>query len=240
MVILTTLSPFADNGSHIKRIGVRLNVNRYHVSNPNAYTPPGGPTPLSTDEIQRLIAEGKLLRILRPDLRENIQRLIRVDASDNPRVVGHVVGHVVDHVVDHVVVHRGEIYLSFQGIDDSGERELVYHLVQQLQAGAVIDMALLPEPLRVILEPGHVRRSRLAAAFMLCGLTGVASGVVALAISVLATTVLSMPVAHFAGMEVTAIVFVVFCVLGWFASAVIVWARFKPPSAKVYDQRSSM
>lgn len=171
------------------------------------------------DEIQSLIAEGKLLRILRPDLRENIQHLIQVNASDNP----------------HVVVHQGEIYLSFQGIDDSGQRELVYHLVQQLQAGAVIDTALLPAPLRAILEPGHVRRSRLAGAFVLCVLIGVASGVIALAISVLATTVLDMPVAYFAGMEVTAIVFVVFCVLGWFTSAVIVWARFKLPSASVFD-----
>ena len=179
------------------------------------------------DEIQSLIAEGKLLRILRPDLRENIQHLIQVNASDNP--------HVVDHNVDHVVVHQGEIYLSFQGIDDSGQRELVYHLVQQLQAGAVIDTALLPAPLRAILEPGHVRRGRLAGAFVLCVLIGVASGVIALAISVLATTVLDMPVAHFAGMEVTAIVFVVFCVLGWFTSAVIVWARFKLPSASVFD-----
>lgn len=183
------------------------------------------------DEIQSLIAEGKLLRILRPDLRENIQHLIQVNASDNP--------HVVNHNVDHVVVHQGEIYLSFQGIDDPRQRERIYHLVQQLQAGGAINAALLPAPLRAILEPGQVRRNRLAAALVLCAVTGVVSGVVAMAISVLATTVLSTPAGHFAGMDITAVVFVVFCVLGWFTSAVAVWARFKPPSARVHDQRRS-
>ena len=191
------------------------------------YTPLGKSTPLSTGEIQRLTAEGKLLRILRPDLRENIQREIRVNASDNP------------YAVDYVVECDGEIYLSFQGIDDPRQRELIYQLVQQLQAGGAINGALLPAPLRAILEPGQVRRNRLAAAFVLCAVTGVVSGVIAMAISVLATTVLSTPAGHFAGMDITAVVFVVFCVLGWFTSAVAVWARFKPPSARVHDQRRS-
>ena len=197
------------------------------MSKSTPYTPLGKPTPLSTGEIQTLIAEGKLLRILRPDLRENIQRVIRVNASDNP------------YVVDHVVECDGEIYLSFQGIDDPRQRERIYHLVQQLQAGGAINAALLPAPLRAILEPGQVRRNRLAAALVLCAVTGVVSGVVAMAISVLATTVFSTPTGHFAGMDITAVVVGVFCVLGWFTSAVAVWARFKPPSARVHDQRRS-
>ena len=198
------------------------------MSESTPYTPLGEPTPLSASEIQRLTAEGRLLRILRPDLRENIQRAIASGASENP------------NVVNHVLEHDGEIYLSFQGIDDPRQRELIYHLVQQLQAGAVINTALLPAPLRTILEPGHVRHNRLAAAFVLCAVTGVASGIIAMALSVLATTVLSTPVGHFAGMDITAVVFVVFCVLGWFTSAVTLWTRYKAPSAKVNTQRPSM
>lgn len=166
----------------------------------------------STDEIHKLVAEGKLLRILRPDLKEKIQRAVMAGAPAHP----------------YIVQYDGEIYLAFYNIRDPYQRELAYRLVQQMQAGGEINLSQLPAPLRTILEPGLISRNRLSTAFALCAFIGTISGVIGMAISVLVTTVLSTPVSHFAGMDITAVVFVVFCVLGWFTSAMLVWARFKP------------
>lgn len=188
---------------------------------PTSYSPPDEPATLSTSEIQTLIDERRLLRILRPDLKENIEHAVAAGDYDNSQLAG--------QILEHVIEHNGEIYLTFENIIDRNQREQAYYLVQQLQMGGMIDTALLPASLRSILEPGSARRNRRSITFAFCVLAGIASGVTAMAISVLITTIMNTPYGHFAGMDITAIVFLVFCVLGWLSSAVIAWAKARKP-----------
>lgn len=170
--------------------------------------------PYSSAEINHLIAEEKLLRLLRPDVIATVRRALQQH-----------------DVQDDVIVNGDELYLSFLAIGDAAQRQHLYRLIQRHQMGERVNLDMLPGHLRRLLQPELTGMGRLLGALLLGASGGIIIGVLAMAISILLVNLLDLLIGsirnEFAGMGITAVTFVVFSFLGWGASTMIAWRRLR-------------
>lgn len=175
--------------------------------------PISSPFYLSASEIETLVAQEQLLRILRPDLQQHIQAMIT--KVQNP----------------YVVQHEGHIYLRLDGLE-ANNRHTIYQLIQRLQVGEDVNLAALPDSLRGLLEPEPGKMSRFIGALLFGGSGGIALGVVGMAVGILITAVYELitrlPVEKLMGMDLSAVFFITFCALGWAGTTLFFWRRQRP------------
>jgi hypothetical protein len=170
---------------------------------------------LSSEEIIRLENEEKLLRVLQPDVLERIKQCLVTSRQK---------------IEPFIVENDGVIYFSFSHIKDVEQRHQAIRKIQQWQTGLDVDLNSLPRPLHQLLQPHRAFSQRLMQVLILGGITGTITGVLAMAVSILATSavelVLGASLDAFGEVQITAVAFVIFAVLGWMAATVFFWNRF--------------
>ncbi len=166
---------------------------------------------LSDEEIDSLVAEEKLLRILRPDVREQVwQSLGRSN-----------------EVQQYVVVNGGHLYISLAHIGDEAERDRFYRLIQRHQSGEKVDLHLLPQPICQILQPELTCFGRFLGGVLLGLVVGIGTGLLAMALVVVLRSavegLVSQEIRPLQAIDVTAVSFIVFTCVGWGTAAVVAW-----------------
>lgn len=169
---------------------------------------------LSAEEIIRLENEDKLLRVLQPDI---LKRIRQCQVASRQKI-------------DPFVVENDDaVYFSLLSIKDAELRHQVVHKIQQWQMGIDVDLSCLPRPLHQLLQPHRALSQRLMRVLILGAIAGTIAGVFAMAMSVIivsvADLVLGTPLDAFGGMQITAVSFVIFAVLGWMAATPLLWNR---------------
>ena len=107
------------------------------------------PTSFPTSaEIDQLVSEGKLLRILRPDVQVQVRHTLE------QRVESH----------QYVVENGEQLYLSFAHVEDSQQRNYFYRLIQRYQSGEQVNLKMLPPVLQEMLQPELTRYGRVLGA----------------------------------------------------------------------------
>ncbi len=163
-------------------------------------------------DVDNLISEGKLLRILHPTIKGQVQQALqRGDLSP------------------YVVEDEGHLYISLTQVADEKERDYFYRLIQRYQSGEPVNLKALPPTIQHILQPELTRMGRMLGAVLLGAVAGIAVGVLAMALTILIVDVVTWltnrPVGVFAGMELTAVSFVVFTFVGWAAAGILAWCK---------------
>ena len=169
---------------------------------------------VSSDHIDALIAEAKLLRILRPDIRQRVEHALQRE----------------DLACGYVVEAQGQIYLSLDSITDAQERQGVYELIQRYQLGERVSLQGLPKTLRPLLQPEATRLGRLMGALILGAFWGLACGILALALAILLENIFALfgsESIQLFGMGFTAVAFVIFSTLGWVGGTLALWRRWQ-------------
>jgi hypothetical protein len=166
---------------------------------------------LTPNRLETLIAECKLLRILKPQLRDHIRRFQ---------------GHS-----PFVVQFNEELYLSLQHVEDNKQREYYYQLIQRFQSGEEVNLLILPQELQRILQPDAIEQPLFWGPLILGGAVGLVIGVMAMAIGMLfwnaAAVTLNVADPEVVTVQVPIIIFVFFAALGWIAASFIAWRRMK-------------
>ena len=123
------------------------------------------PSPsLPLNSLDKLIAEHKLLRILSPDVSQQIKSHRR-----SP----------------YVIEYDKQIYLSLEHILDDKQRQYYYQAIQRHQAGQNVDLMTLPHELQRILQPNLVPPTRFWEPLIIGGIVGLVIGVLAMAVGTL-------------------------------------------------------
>jgi hypothetical protein len=175
---------------------------------------------LTAHEIERLVAEEKLLRILCPDLQNQVQQAVKTQHEGS----------------EYVLEHNGHLYISCAQIEDPDKRKQTYHLLQRYQLGERVSLTRLPPELQQILQPQLTPTGRFLGSLLMGGGVGIICGVLAMSIAILLTIssdwINEQPMLAFSGMGFTAVTFIVFSIMGWAAGAFIAWRRhwqWRPP-----------
>lgn len=172
------------------------------------------PRNLSAEEISRLEDEEKLLRVLQPDVLERIRRCLATSRQK---------------IEPYIVENNEAFYFSLMNVKDTEQRSRLVRKIQQWQLGIDVDLSGLPRPLHQLLQPHRALSQRLMYVLVLGGIAGTIAGVLAMAVSVLAVSavelILGTAFDAFGEMQVTAVSFVIFAVLGWMAATPFFWNR---------------
>lgn len=168
---------------------------------------------LSTKTAAQLESEGKLVCILKPAIRERTERLIADSAEPG---------------FPFIAQSGDQLYISLAGIEDEVGQAQAYDSIQRFQAGLPTDLSALPIALQQLLDPKQ-RQSHSLRGVTFCIFLGVAFGILAMAVSILAIAVaeliLKTTLDQFSGLQITAVTFVIFTVIGW-ALSFVFFARF--------------
>lgn len=167
------------------------------------------------EEVLQLEQEEKLLRVLQPDVLERIKQCLAISRQK---------------VEPFIVECNGAIYFSFLNIADLEQRCRAIRKVQQWQTGIDVDLSSLPRPLHQLLQPHRAFSQRLMRGLVLGGIVGTIAGVLAMAVTILvvsaAELILGTTLGSFGEMQITAVAFVIFAVLGWMIASFYFWNRF--------------
>lgn len=156
--------------------------------------------------------EENLVRILNPEVAECAEKAAaRIPAAQA-----------------YLVRHKNHLYIDLDALPNSYRREQVFRLLQRYQIGDDIDMRLLPPDLRQLLEPSRPSKSRFVFVLMVSVAVGILCGLTAMASSVLANAAIELitnsPAPKAAtDMDMGVVSFVLFGALGSGASAIFVW-----------------
>jgi hypothetical protein len=169
---------------------------------------------LTAQEVIQLEDEGKLLRVLQPDVLERIKDCLATSRQK---------------VEPFIVESNGAIYFSLMSMRDPEQRQRAIHKIQQWQVGVDVDLSSLPRPLHQLLQPHRAISQRLLRVALLSGIVGIIAGILAMALSIFAVSVAELvfgttPEA-FGDMQITAVAFVIFAVLGWIVVTPLIWNR---------------
>jgi hypothetical protein len=169
---------------------------------------------LSAEEIIRLENEEKLLRVLQPDI---LKRIRQCQATSWQKID------------PFVLEHNEAVYFSLLNVKDAEQRHQVVQKIQQWQLGIDVDLSGLPRPLHQLLQPHRALSQRLMRVLILGAIAGTIAGVLAMAISIIVISVAELALGTsfdvFGGMQITAVSFVIFAVLGWMAATPFLWNR---------------
>lgn len=158
--------------------------------------------------IDLLIEQHQVVRILQPGLRRQVEETVRLTPS----------------LGNYAFDYRGELYLSLMSIGDVKRRAQIYDLIQRFQIDQNVELDKVPRGLRACLQAEKYRQGRLMGAVALGAVIGVMLGLIGLALSVLFTAVLGPAESRWE--MVTAVAFVVCCVLGWAAATYYLWYKY--------------
>lgn len=171
---------------------------------------------MPAEEILRLEDEEKLLRVLQPDI---LTRIRQCQATSRQKIE------------PFIVENNGAVYFSLLNVKDAEQRHQVVRKIQQWQMGVDVDLSSLPRPLHQLLQPHRALSQRLTRVLILGGITGTIAGILAMAVSILAIAIAELVWGKtfdvFGGMQITAVSFVIFSVLGWMAATPFFWNRFE-------------
>ncbi|MCB9422900.1 MAG: hypothetical protein H6667_24080 [Ardenticatenaceae bacterium] len=174
------------------------------------------PNKLSAEEILQLENEEKILRVLQPDILERIKQCPTASRQ---------------RIEPFVVENNDAVYFSFLNVKDAEQRRSFVRKIQQWQLGIDVDLSNLPQPLHQLLQPHRVHSQRLMRVLILGAITGTIAGVLAMAVSVLVISgtelILGASFNAFGEMQITAVAFVIFAVLGWMVATPFFWHRSK-------------
>ncbi len=172
------------------------------------------PIKLSDEEILRLEDEEKLLRVLQPDI---LRRIKQCQATSRQKIE------------PFVVENNEAVYFSLSDVKDTKQRHQFVQKIQQWQMGVDVDLSGLPRPLHQLLQPHRALSQRLMRVLVLGAVAGTIAGVFAMAMSIIiiATAELALGISldAFGDMQITAVAFVIFAVLGWMAATPLLWHR---------------
>lgn len=170
---------------------------------------PQRPPALAADtNVDLLLEQRQVVRILQPSLRQQVEQAIQVNPS----------------LSSYVWPHQGELYLLLTSINDAHRRGQVYDLIQRYQIDPTTDLDKAPHGLRVCLQPHRHRQGRRMGAFALGAVVGVMLGLIGMALSVVITAVLGMGGTTWE--RITAVTFVVCSALGWAAATYYLWHKY--------------
>ncbi|GIK54797.1 MAG: hypothetical protein HND44_04750 [Chloroflexi bacterium] len=158
--------------------------------------------------IDFLLEQRQVVRILQPTLRQQIEQAIQVNPS----------------LSSYVWPHQGELYLLLTSINDASRRGQVYDLIQRYQIDPTTDLDKAPYGLRACLQPHRHRQGRRMGAFALGAVVGMMLGLIGMALSVVMTVVLGLEGA--AWERITAVTFVVCSALGWAGATYYLWYKY--------------
>lgn len=206
---MVTLTPYRSSDDNDRML-------QHKVEEPRRTVADGEPPLCFTlgpgSDIDKLVDQGKLLRILHPTLREQVNQA-RQRGETSPYVIE----------VD------GHFYISLAEVIDEKQRVHFYRLIQQHQAGKRVSLQELPPALQRVLQFELTQMGQFLGAGLLGGVLGVIVGVFAMALSILLVTeigwLMNRAVGTYAGMNVTAVSFIVFTFVGWAASSFVMWRK---------------
>lgn len=158
--------------------------------------------------IEALLEERQVVRILQPALRRQVEEAVQNNPALN----------------QYVLANQGEIYLRLNSVYNAQRRGQLYDLVQRYQIDPDVNLEKLPNGLRACLQAQKHRQGRLMGAIVLGALVGILLGLIGLALSVLLTSMVGP--AHIPWEMVTAITFVVCLALGWAAATYYLWYKY--------------
>jgi hypothetical protein len=168
----------------------------------------------STEEVNQLENEDKLIRVLQPHVVQRIN-----DCLETSR-------HKIDPFI---VEHGGAVYFSLLTISSPTQRQQAFRKIQQWQTGVDVDLSSLPRPLHQLLQPHKAMSQRLLRVLILGGTAGIIAGILAMAVSMLIVFAVELILGEsfdvFGDMQITAVSFVIFSVLGWMVTTPIIWNR---------------
>ncbi|MCA9935070.1 MAG: hypothetical protein H6662_08805 [Ardenticatenaceae bacterium] len=167
----------------------------------------------TTAEIDQLVSERKLLRILHPEVQMQVRHMLDEKAESR----------------QYVIENGEQLYLSFEHVEDSQQRNYFYRLIQRYQSGERVSLRALPPALQQLLQPELTRFGYTVGAMLVGAVAGIGIGILAMAATILVTNVVEWVTGYattkFAGMEVTAVTFVVFSIVGWVAIGILAWNK---------------
>lgn len=156
---------------------------------------------LSITQIEDMVQECKLLRVLRPDLQKRLRRQL----PHNP----------------YLFENRGQLYLSLEHIEDETQRGHAYKRIQAHLVGARQDLRDLPDELYRLLEPELTNSGRFLGLFLLSGILGVVMGVLGMALSMVFIIALEINwqvvLQDSTPLPLPLVTFVISMILGWLA-----------------------
>lgn len=162
--------------------------------------------------VEGLITDNKLLRILQPALKAQVELSKKQGKS-----------------VSCVVEHQGRLYISLSQVEDDVQRKYFYQVIQQHQMGLPVNLDELPPAIQELLQPELTQAGRALGAVMLGAVAGIAVGILAMALTVLIvnsiTWLTHRSAVQFAGIELTAVSFIIFTFVGWAAAGLLAWHK---------------
>lgn len=174
--------------------------------------PPSKPNELSAAEIDSLISEGKLLRILQPTLQTQMRQALQDEPSAQP----------------FFLESDGQLYLSMDLIEDDQSGIDYYQLIQHYQVGEPVDLQGLPPQVQRVLQPDLTGPGRFLGAILIGAVAGIITGVLAMALTSIFSgglALFSREPTRFIGMELGAVSFILFTFAGWISIATLAWRK---------------
>lgn len=166
-------------------------------------------------QLQQLVDEWKVVRILQPALIERVTTAVYRHGAH-----------------PYVLQFNGQFYLDLHTIPYDKQRKQIYYLLRKLQLGEEIDMSLLPIWLQQILEPRPASRSQLAGSATVGMAVGLLSGVMAIAVGVLLMAVTGADQMNEQGLPNSAVVFIIATIIGWLTTTAVLWRQMRPASSE--------
>lgn len=162
-------------------------------------------TETEATDINLLLDQYKVLRILQPRLRQQIERV----SKQNPALQ------------NYVLYHQGELYLSLEEIENMQRREQTYAIIQSYQIDGNINLEAIPAGLYACLAPKRNRRGRLVGALTLGALVALVIGLVGMAVALLFTAVFNLTDPMTSG-----VTFIAAAAIGWAAGTYYFWYKY--------------
>lgn len=152
------------------------------------------------------------LRIVRADLVRRIQRSVSINPS----------------LKKYVVTEADHFYISLKTFKDPAQRRHIRRQLQRIQLDERADLSRLPTPLQRLLKPEWTPIGRFVTAAIISSVVGISAGTLAMAASLLLTAVTELIIGgdmntNLIGMQITAVAFVIFSVLGAAVTMTRIW-----------------
>lgn len=162
-------------------------------------------------QINSLIEEKKIIRIVRPTLQSEIESR-----------------HANGRFPAYIIQHRGQLFLSLQSIQNSQQREQVFSILRGYQVDDTIDVSQLPDFIRRVLGESTSVQNNFVSSLTLGTFLGGISGILALALTLIGLMIAGVSTMSDTGLRITAWAFALGSVLGCAVCTLVLWMRFQP------------